>query len=107
MPKRQSTRSVPSDAVQGENSYVKLRQVSYRLIMEAQSKKDDKNVTQQEGDEYANRLLKEAVVEWNWVDDDGQPIPSPRDENFDLGDLLVNEVEFLLEEITGGIERKN
>jgi len=91
----------------GEDSYVKIRSVPYAMVQEAAAKKDSKDTTPDEEQEFTEKLLKASVIEWNWVDDDDKPLPDPNHEDWDLGNLLINEVEFLVESVMGREKGKN
>lgn len=45
---------------------------------------------------FADQQLSRLIVEWNWVDDDGNPLPQPRDDFKVLGKLYTHEYSFLM-----------
>lgn len=111
MPKRNNLMRVPSDAVQGEDSWVLLRRIAWEKQQDAQRK-----LAQAAGGElsqdgvqgvrvttefldlnadFTRDLLRQCVVDWNWVDDDGQPLPAPHDPAA-IGALNVDEVQFIV-----------
>ena len=102
---RQSTYKVGSESVQGEGSYVIFHQMSFGTIMEAMEKRSGTTKPAEEK-AFAEKLLKEAVVEWNWVDDKGAPLLIPS-KGLKIEDLLTNEVMWLVDQVTGKAESKN
>lgn len=100
MAKRQNTRKVPSDSIQGPNSYVVVRQVEFGMLLEAAEKADSAKRNPREEKDYTQRLLNAAVIEWDWVDDDGVALPLPS-QGLDVEKLLTQEVTFLVDHITG------
>ena len=88
MAKRNSTKRIDSDVVQGEGSYVVVRRLKiggWRTLREKSAKED--------ADNFAIDLetIQEYIVEWNWVDDDGEPLA------FDaVDDLTIEEKSFLI-----------
>ncbi|HML23520.1 MAG TPA: hypothetical protein PKD09_17825 [Aggregatilinea sp.] len=106
MPKRQAIYTYKSDEVQGEGSFVKIRAVTYgeakKLRGAVQGMTDDEKVVQNE------QLIIDKIVEWNWVDDDGNPLPRPKDDPTVLESLTAQEMAFLGECFAGGAgDRKN
>lgn len=82
MPKRTSRYRVDSSKVQGAGSWVELSFISYG---EFQSILTDAL--------KPNELLEKHVIDWNWVDGEGQPLGKPE---VCLDDLFAPEREFLL-----------
>ncbi len=105
MATRQSTVRVSSEEIQGEGSYVVLRYMKFGLVLEAMEKTEGKSNPKDEK-EYTLKLLRDAVVEWNWVDDNGAPLPLPS-EGLEIESLLTNEVVWLVEQVTGREKAKN
>ena len=102
---RQSTFKVSSDEVQGKGSYVLFRHMTFGTILEAMDKIDQKTKAEEEK-AFTVKLLKEAVIEWDWVDDAGAPLLLPS-EGLEIESLLTNEVMWLVEQITGKSQTKN
>ena len=50
-------------------------------------------------------LIKKNLIEWNWVDDDGNPLDSPSQNGNVLDRLSSDEVEFLGLAIGGQLEK--
>lgn len=105
MAKRQNTRKIPSVEVQGEDSFVTVRKVTWAQVIESQKKvlaagtADDAPPTLDAvlaNDTAIREMLRTNVIGWNWVDDDGRPLPLPHDEgSFNL--LSLDEVTFLVQ----------
>ena len=121
MPKRQRIKQHPCDEVQGEDSWVKIKSPEYGLIIEAmemmaESEQEDagsknqkrsealKNLAQAE---LGERILGQAIVEWNWVKDDGTPMPQYDPESWNARKITLDEVMFLLDLVLGDSKRKN
>lgn len=88
MAKRNSIKRVDSEAVQGKDSYVVLRRLKvggWRTLKEKSA--------EPEADNFALDLetIQEYVVEWDWVDDDGKPLPLDA-----VDDLTIEEKSFLI-----------
>lgn len=93
------TRRISTVSVQGEDSFVVVRPPKWGLLRKAQqqSKADDAAA----GVTFASDLIVASVVEWNWTDDDGLPLPLPKDNPAIIDELDADEVAFLVEQISG------
>lgn len=49
----------------------------------------------------ARKSVAEKTLDWNWVSDDGSPLPKPLEDPSVIGDLLPNELEWLFKAIAG------
>jgi len=99
MAKRVSVIKYNTDEVQGEGSFVVLSALKVKEIRELRQQGKKKGFDAFEG---GIQLLAQHVVDWDWVDDEGEPLPLPKS---DLGvvDLLTNdEAELLSILLTGG-----
>ncbi len=106
MASRQGTKRFASDEVQGEGSYVVIKQLSVKEAREWQS------TWKQAEDEEAQfnlgaNLIRGRVQEWDWVDFDGTPLSQPKDDPGAIDKLLINELKFLVECLTGAERLKN
>lgn len=82
MPKRILTFRVEASEVQGEGSWVELRYLTYgEHQVSLKGKGDDQE------------LLRNHVVDWNWVDSEGKPFGKPAE---CIDDLFMSERWFLL-----------
>lgn len=82
MPKRITSKRVKSDKVQGAGSWVEYKPFTYGERLEL----DDERALhvaqdEDEGSAWARasseRLVVEHILAWNWVDDNGEPLPLP------------------------------
>lgn len=103
---------IESDEVQGAGSYVVLRRVRWRSMRAALG------VFQQAGGEanaseaglaMMEALLPAALQEWNWTDEDGQPLPLPADDPAVIDDLEPEEALWLVQQLSEmlPLSRKN
>ncbi len=99
MPSRQNVKQVPSDEVQGEGSWIKVRPYTVAqhnrrvgLLRRAQAAETEAETQAVEAELWA--LFAEVVVGWNWVDDEGKPLPKPSDTGvYEL--LTMPEMQFI------------
>ena len=118
MPQRQNTIRLETPDLQGEGSFVVLRRLSWERRQKAQELLADaaggtlprtaEDLTLTLGFLQSNRkftedLLLECVVAWNWVGDDGQALPLPKDGGLAL--LSEAEVQFLLLALQPSVEK--
>lgn len=103
MAKRQRTRRV-SPTPQGTDSFIEIRELT---VGEAKAFQERAKGNQNgEVDAVAMEALSEMVIAWDWVDDDGQPLPQPHN-NPDVFDLLIpSEIQFITEALGGDVEQK-
>ena len=94
MAQRVSTSKVLSDSVQGEGSFVVLRAIPYGLIRERATMATD-DMAQMLA--FNAQFLASVVVEWNWVDDEGNPLPLPADDPGVIDKLVLPEFQFIAE----------
>lgn len=97
MAKRNNTQRVESDVVQGEGSYVVIKRPTFGEIEMLQ---DEFNVgekqTAAEVTLMVSAMLGSFVKEWDWVDDNGSPLPVPTNDPAIVRMLTDSEVTFLL-----------
>lgn len=96
-------RKVDSAEVQGDDSYVLLRAMTYgdSKAYFSRMTSDDKSEQYQVG----NELLIKMIQEWNWVDDEGVLLPLPKDDPTVLDNMPVEEIVFLSKQLSAGIRR--
>ena len=82
MPKRMLTYRVDSSEVQGEGSWIEL---SFITRAEAKSA---------QGEDWADSMLKDHVIAWNWVDGEGVDMDVTK-----LEDLFQHEREFIISKL--------
>lgn len=105
MPKRQAEpiRTVETPDVQGEDSWVKVRTIPYgdaRKLMEAADGSTGDKV------EVMEQMLRENVIEWNWVDYDDNALPQLKDDPKVLKVLTQGEILALVHALTGSSKKR-
>lgn len=101
MAERQSVVRTKSFSVQGAGSWVKLRKLSLGQVSEFQAMAEQNLDIDEETTELI-KLVEAQVVDWNWVDDEGDPLPLPSKMD-DINVLTAEEFNFLLGHILDGI----
>lgn len=95
---------VDSAPVQGEGSYVRMKAPTIGDIRDGSlPDTSDRSANM----DYAVSLLGKMVIEWNWVDDDGNPLPEPSVEV--INGLPYAEIKFLMDalDLEGLADQKN
>lgn len=90
MPQRQRVKQVKSEAVQGADSWVKIRKPT---VAEAREMLKDPEGTSR---------LQNVVLAWNWVDDDGNPLTQPSEDAAVFEQLTADEITFINDALTTG-----
>jgi len=91
---------IPSDAAQGEGSYVEFRSFTW-----GQQKHVAKTLAQLDASgtdslEEIDKLIAAHLVDWNWVDGIGNPLSLPTEADPSPLDALENvEINFLISSI--------
>lgn len=112
---RQNIITYDSTEVQGEGSWIKVR-----LLKHGQAKqltrafggvagKGPDEIAPEQYDELQKtneELVSSAVFDWNWTDDDGQPLPLPKDDPAVIDELTELEHQFIGNALRGVGERK-
>lgn len=88
-----------SSDVQGPDSYVVMWR---RTHGQAKAQRDS-----QVNDDTLEQMIANAVVEWNWTDAEGTPLPLPKDDPAVIEDMPENELALLLHVFLGAIDVKN
>ena len=103
MPSRKSTIRINAESVQGDDAYVVLRRLTVGEIKGAMQAPDD-----EDGLASFQRALKmyhDHVVEWNWVDDAGEPLPQLKDDPA-IVDMLTDAETLFLGRALAGSEQE-
>jgi len=98
MPKRQSVKKHNSAEVQGEGSFVVTTAVKVKEIRQIRKNAADPDFDDFEG---GVALLANHIIEWNWVDDEGKPLPCPKEDPQVVDELTNEESEFLVNLLMG------
>lgn len=104
MPKRQSIKKHDASEVQGEGAYVILTGIKVREIREVRKLAKTEDFDEFEG---GVSLLASHIAEWNFVDDEDQPLPQPKDDPKVLDELTNEETEFLVTLLMGSPKGSN
>jgi hypothetical protein len=105
MAQRTPVQTHKTPKLQGEDSYVKMSLVKVgevRALRKREATEEDFNSF-----EEGLKLLAAHIVEWNWVDDAGEPLPSPLNNDAVLDLLTEEEATYLVEVLMGDKEAKN
>lgn len=119
MPERQNVRTVKTTALQGSDSWLKYRPVTVKEadhMAELQRQKMALRYNPGESDEEDDEIEQEwraldreimdviasALLDWNWVDNDGKPLAKPNGNADVLNELTMAELAFVGECIHGG-----
>jgi len=97
MPKRayKKYRVIASDEVQGEGSWVKLGAPAWSDFLDAWASGIDATKPMA----VALKMMPNVVADWNWVDDEGNPLPLPRDDPEVIDRLTRQEQSFIVDEL--------
>ena len=112
----QKYRRVDSASVQGEGSYVVFTSptfddvATFSDLIFSSGNGEVKNDA--EAVKLVTPMLKQFVTGWDWVDDEGQPLPNPQEEPGVIDRLTMEEQSFLINSLTtalnlGGEKAKN
>lgn len=115
MPQRQSIITYDSTEVQGEGSWIKVRLVTHgeqKQILKEYGGVAGKSVSDigveatMEMSAANDRLVASKIFDWNWVDDEGDPLPLPKDDPTVIDQLTEFEHSFIASAMRGEGERK-
>lgn len=104
MPKRQSVRKYGTEEVQGEDSFVILSGVKVKEIRRARKESNDPKFDEFEA---GIGLLSTHILQWNWVDDEGNQLPLPKKDPGVIDELTNEETVLLVDLMMGESESKN
>jgi len=113
MAERKGARRIETTDLQGEGSYVIVRTLTYGqrrvargMFLRANggqlpTKREDLDIKideryLQDNDDFTAQLLTQNVIEWNWVDEKGGPLPLPMDDPAIIDGMTDEEVGFLV-----------
>lgn len=99
MPKRQFIRKIDTPELQGEDSWIKVRDLNYGYVKKLQ--KAMAEMSDEEKVAANDELIRKVVVDWNWVDDDDNPLPKPHEDETVVDQLTANEVLFISKQVQG------
>jgi len=98
MPSRKFKRNrrIDSSKVQGEGSYVIIASPTFGELRELSIPVDLEKRSQEEQFDFSKQMLSLSIVEWNWVDDEGNPLALPKDDISTLENMPFQELTFLI-----------
>jgi len=114
-PQRQSIVTFDSTEVQGEGSWIKVRMITHGEGKAFQRQYSDVMggidkvpfERRQEFQQASDALVVSQVFDWNWVDDNGEPLPLPKDEPSVVDALTEFEHRFIGQSLQGeGLRKK-
>lgn len=110
---RVATKRIETIDLQGEGSYLIIKSVDWATAKKingflsignvkerADMTPEQKKKHLEAETELTERCLFTSIVFWNWADEDNNPLPVPR-KTEDLDRLTNEEVQFLIEAVTG------
>lgn len=99
----QKYRKVDSAEVQGEGSFVVFASPTFDDIAKFGDlifSDNEATKTDAEAIKLVVPLLQRFTVNWDWVDDDGTPLPNPQEDTSVIGRLTFEEQQFLVTNLT-------
>lgn len=75
--KYKKIRKVETLDIQGKGSYIELKSFSWNELKALGFSELDLEGETIEQADFAFEIAKQALVGWNWVGDDGKPLPDP------------------------------
>lgn len=100
MPQRKNQLKIDAAAVQGDGAYVIMRPLTYGESKDVRRRSPHMNEEQKLA--YSEDLIATHVIAWNWVNDVGEPLPLPSQNQTVLHLLTVDEIGFLSNALNGG-----
>ena len=109
MATRLSTTRFESEEVQGEGSFVVLKAIKVSEVRELRNKSKAAKESGEEFDffEEGLKMLAGRVLDWDWVDDEGNLLEKPSDNPEVVDELTEAEASFIIDLLLGGKEAKN
>ena len=98
MSKRKSVRKVRTGQVHAPNSWVIVSALKVKEIRALR-----KRAAEDEYDAFEGGLdmLASHILDWNWIDDEDNPLPLPKDDPNVIDELTNDESEFLANLLMG------
>lgn len=101
MPKRKSVIRFFSDEVQGEGSWVLVALPTVEEMREIRKTYKDLTVAEEDTFDFGISVIRKYTKDWNWVFQDDQPMPKPKEDPSVFDKLIDPEVSFLSACISG------
>ena len=93
MAKRRVQKRFDTKDVQGKDSYVVMSSLRVGERRDYVEKSKGKNFSMMK---WGIDILTKHIIEWNWVGDDDEPLPTPRDDPKVMDDMTDEESELLV-----------
>ena len=93
--KHKTFRVIDSSEIQGDGSFVKFKNITLNEILKY-SQSDKGKVDNEEAAQLGLKVLDDMIVDWDWVDDEDQPLPIPSENPGTIGGLPFQESSWLL-----------
>ncbi len=100
-------RMLDSSEIQGEGSFVKFKNLSIKEVI--QFTQSGGKPTDKDAADMGMALLNQMIIDWNWVDDEDNPLPIPAETPGTLTSLPFQEATWLLDKsgIKDLVDQKN
>lgn len=98
MPERQSGQRIATP-IQGDDAWVRIKRIQVGQWLQLQEDGGSRSLA--EATRRGLEILRDHVLEWNWVDDDGNPLPQPKDDPDVINRLTDEEALALINIIQG------
>lgn len=97
MPERKLVRKVPSEKAQGKDSWVEFKSLTYgeRSLLREEAEKHTEDETGEWARSQERRLFTEHLVGWNWVGENGEPLPLPSEDPDVIQSFTDDEFAFI------------
>lgn len=96
-------KKVSSSEVQGVDTFVTFRKLTVGEMRDLRSHKDEESV---DTFEIGLETIVTHLESWNWTDDTGVPLPTPREDIKVLDILTDDEINFLTMALLGDKENR-
>ena len=90
----------------GKKSYVIWRKLTWAESKAFTLMQRNDELTDEQKIDATQTLLQEHIAEWNWVDEDGVPMPLPTADNGVFENLNDDETAFLVGLVSSGKDPK-
>lgn len=104
MPQRSAVVKVKTP-IQGDDAWAVIKQPTYgdiRRLSTAVKSVDVKVENLTENLDFTSKLITDFVLQWNWVDNDGNPLPQVSSDPKVIDELTTEEVQQLCELVMDG-----
>jgi len=111
MPQRKANVKIPTPEVQGDDSWVVLRPAKLGQIQALMSMSNASLTTDLEAQKAVldniAALIDELLLDWNWVDENGDPLQTPQQGASSAALLTMDEIIYLSQKIAASMNDIN